>query len=78
MTAAVAAARRGDSGQAWELVGEAKTAARRLGTDHADLNTIFGPTSLAIQSVQVAAELGTAVRFCGGRSRFIRLAFRHT
>jgi hypothetical protein len=25
---------------------------------HADLNTIFGPTSLAIHSVQVAAELG--------------------
>jgi len=58
LTAAVAAARQDDSGEAWELVGEAKTAARRLGTDHADLNTIFGPTSLAIQGVQVAAELG--------------------
>jgi hypothetical protein len=58
LTAAVAAARQGDSGEAWELVGEAKAAARRLGTDHADLNTIFGPTSLAIQGVQVAAELG--------------------
>jgi hypothetical protein len=58
LTAAVAAARLGDSGEAWELVGEAKAAARRLGTDHADLNTIFGPTSLAIQGVQVAAELG--------------------
>jgi hypothetical protein len=58
LTAAVAAARQGDSGEAWELVGEAKSAARRLGTDHADLHTIFGPTSLAIQSVQVAAELG--------------------
>jgi hypothetical protein len=58
LTAAVAAARQGDGGEAWELVGEAKTAARRLRTDHADLNTIFGPTSLAIQTVQVAAELG--------------------
>jgi hypothetical protein len=58
LTAAVAAARRGDSGEAWELVGEAKAAARRLRTDHADLNTIFGPTSLAIRGVQVAAELG--------------------
>jgi hypothetical protein len=58
LTAAVAAARQDDSGEAWELVGEAKAAARRLGTDHADLNTIFGPTSLAIQGVQVAAELG--------------------
>jgi hypothetical protein len=58
LTAAVAAARQGDGGEAWELVGEAKVAARRLRTDHADLNTIFGPTSLAIQGVQVAAELG--------------------
>ena len=58
LTAAVAAARQGDSGEAWELVGEAKAAARRLATDHADLHTIFGPTSLAIQAVQVAAELG--------------------
>jgi hypothetical protein len=58
VTAAVAAARQGDGGEAWELVGEAKVAARRLRTDHADLNTIFGPTSLAIQGVQVAAELG--------------------
>jgi hypothetical protein len=32
LTAAVAAARQGDGGEAWELVGEAKTAARRLGT----------------------------------------------
>jgi hypothetical protein len=58
LTAAVAAARQGDGHEAWELVGEAKAAARRLGTDHADLYTIFGPTSLAIQGVQVAAELG--------------------
>jgi hypothetical protein len=57
LTAAVAAARQGNSGEAWELVGEAKAAARRLGTDHADLHTIFGPISLAIQGVQVAAEL---------------------
>ena len=58
LTAAVAAARQGDGGEAWELVGEAKVAARRLRTDHVDLHTIFGPTSLAIQGVQVAAELG--------------------
>jgi hypothetical protein len=31
----------------------------RLGTDHADLHTIFGPISLAIQGVQVAAELSS-------------------
>jgi hypothetical protein len=58
LTAAIAAARQGDGREAWELVGEAKAAARRLGSDHADLHTIFGPTSLAIQGVQVAAELG--------------------
>jgi hypothetical protein len=58
LTAAVAAARHDDGREAWELVGEAKSAARLLGTDYADLHTIFGPTSLAIQGVQVAAELG--------------------
>jgi tetratricopeptide (TPR) repeat protein len=58
LTAAIAAARQGDGREAWELVGESKAAARRLGIDHADLHTIFGPTSLAIQAVQVAAELG--------------------
>jgi hypothetical protein len=58
LTAAVAAAQQGDGREAWELIGEAKAAARRLGTDYADLHTIFGPASLAIQGVQVAAELG--------------------
>jgi hypothetical protein len=58
LTAAIAAAQQNDAREAWELVGEAKAAARRLETDHADLNTIFGPASVAIQGVQVAAELG--------------------
>jgi hypothetical protein len=58
LTAALAAARQGDASQAWELLGEGKGAARRLGAEHADLNTIFGPVSLAISSVQLAAELG--------------------
>jgi hypothetical protein len=58
LTAAVAAAQQSDAREAWELVGEAKAAARRLETDHADLHTIFGPASVAIQGVQVAAELG--------------------
>jgi len=57
LTAALAAARQGDTSEAWELMGEGKTAARRLGAEHADLNTIFGPTSLAITGVQMAAEL---------------------
>lgn|GEM_PF-1557520 len=58
LTAAVAAAQQGNGREAWELIGEAKAAARRLGTDYADLHTIFGPATLAIQGVQVAAELG--------------------
>jgi hypothetical protein len=70
LTAAVAAARQGDGGEAWELVGEAKAASRRLGSDHADLHTIFGPTSLAIQGVQVAAELGDG-REVLRRARFV-------
>jgi hypothetical protein len=57
LTAALAAARQGDTSEAWELLGEGKTAAHRLGAEHADLNTIFGPTSLAISGVQLAAEL---------------------
>jgi hypothetical protein len=57
LTAALAAARQGDTSQAWELLGEGKTAAHRLGAEHADLNTIFGPMSLAISGVQLAAEL---------------------
>ena len=51
-------------------MGEAKAAARRLGTDHADLHTIFGPTSLAIQGVQVTAELGDG-REVLRRARFV-------
>jgi len=58
LTAALATARRGEWGETWELMGEAKAAARRLGADHVDLHTIFGPTNVAIHGVQVAIELG--------------------
>jgi hypothetical protein len=57
LTAAVAAARHGDGSQAWELLGEARTASRLLGADYADLYTIFGPTNVAVHGVQVAVEL---------------------
>jgi len=57
LTAAVAAARHGDESQAWELMGEARTASRLLGLDHADLYSIFGPTNVAVHGVQVAVEL---------------------
>lgn len=58
LTAAVAAARDADESVAWELMGEARTASRLLGTEYADLYSIFGPTNVAIHAVQVAVELG--------------------
>ena len=58
LTAAVATARKGDEAGAWELLGEARAASRLLGTEYADIHTIFGPTNVAIHGVQVAAELG--------------------
>jgi hypothetical protein len=57
LTAAVAAARRGAESDAWELMGEARAGSRLLGTDHADIYSIFGPTNVAIHGVQVAVEL---------------------
>jgi hypothetical protein len=57
LTAAVAAARCADESAAWELMGEARTAGRLLGFDHADIYSIFGPTNVAIHGVQVAVEL---------------------
>jgi hypothetical protein len=57
LTAAVAAARHGDESQAWELLGEARTAGRLLGRDHADLYAIFGSTNVAVHRVQIAVEL---------------------
>jgi tetratricopeptide (TPR) repeat protein len=57
LSAAVALARRGDESQAWELMGEARTAARLLGAEHADLYVIFGPLNVAVHAVQVAVEL---------------------
>ncbi|MFL6140844.1 MAG: helix-turn-helix domain-containing protein [Labedaea sp.] len=58
LTGAVASARMGDAPEAWALLGEARTASRLLGIEYADIHTIFGPTNVAIHSVQVAAELG--------------------
>ena len=58
LTAAVARARQQDARGAWELIREADVAATRLGTEHVGLHTIFGPTSVAIYGVAVAAELG--------------------
>ena len=58
LTAAVARARQQDARGAWELIREADLAAGRLGGEHVGLHTIFGPTSVAIYAVAVAADLG--------------------
>jgi hypothetical protein len=60
LTAATAAAQAGDTSAAWQRYGEAIAAARQLGHDHADLHTIFGPTSVAMIGVQIAVEFGDA------------------
>ncbi|HEX6075253.1 MAG TPA: helix-turn-helix transcriptional regulator [Micromonosporaceae bacterium] len=57
LTAAVAAAGNADESGAWELMGEARAASRLVGTDHADIYSIFGPTNVAIHAVQVAVGL---------------------
>jgi transcriptional regulator with XRE-family HTH domain len=58
LTAAVARARQQDARGAWELIREAEAVASRLENEHVGLHTIFGPTSVAIYAVAVAAELG--------------------
>jgi tetratricopeptide (TPR) repeat protein len=57
LTAAVATARQHADRRAWDLHGQARTAALWLGHDHVDLNTIFGPSNVAIHSVEVASDL---------------------
>ena len=58
LTAAVAAALKSDSSGAWELIGEARAAGRLVGSDRADVFSIFGPINTAIHGVQVAVALG--------------------
>ena len=58
LTAAVAAARQHAGSNAWALLGQARTAGLWLGYDHVDLNTIFGPSNVAIHNVEVASDLG--------------------
>ena len=58
LTTALASARQGDWVECWEFFGKAELAGERLGHDHADLHTIFGPTNVAIHGVQLSVELG--------------------
>lgn len=58
LCAAVAAARMGETAQAWEFLGHARAATALYDREHADLYAVFGPANLAIHGVQVATDLG--------------------
>jgi hypothetical protein len=57
---AIAAARQGNRGAAYELLEEADNAARRLGKDDNRRWTAFGPTNVRMHQVHVAVRLGDA------------------
>jgi hypothetical protein len=76
LTAAVAAARQGDGGEAWELVGEAKAAARRLGTDHADFTQSSGQRAWRSRAFRWRPSSATAERSCDEHGSLSRLAYR--
>jgi transcriptional regulator with XRE-family HTH domain len=58
LKAAIGAARAEDRESAWDLVGQAESAARELANDRNDFWTMFGPTNVAIHGVGIAVELG--------------------
>lgn len=60
LSAAAAAARRGDEREVGAAMKAASICGFQLGTDCADLGTVFGPTNVAIHRVAVAVELGDA------------------
>jgi transcriptional regulator with XRE-family HTH domain len=60
LSAAAAAARRGDGREAYTALKAAAACGTELNQDRADLATVFGPTNVAIHQVAVAVELGNA------------------
>jgi transcriptional regulator with XRE-family HTH domain len=60
LSGAVAAAERGNRGQAATLLDEAEDAGRRLGGDHNHQWTAFGPTNVLLHRVNTAISLGDA------------------
>lgn len=58
--AAAAAARRSDARLASSALAAAAACGERLGRDHVELGTVFGPTNVAIHRVAIAIELGDA------------------
>jgi transcriptional regulator with XRE-family HTH domain len=69
---ATIAASQGDQAAAWQHLGEAKAAARRLGRDRNDFWTAFGPTNVALHEVSLAVVLGEAATALQ-RARSLRL-----
>jgi hypothetical protein len=57
---AVIAARRNDARAAFAHLAAARQAAERIGADHNDYHTEFGPANVALHEVSVAADLGEA------------------
>jgi hypothetical protein len=60
LSAAAAAARRGDRREARTAHKAAAACADEIGQDNAFLATVFGPTNVAIHDVAIAIELGDA------------------
>jgi hypothetical protein len=58
LSAAAAAARRGDSHEAYTALKAAAAYADEIGDDHIELGTMFGPTNVAIHRVAIPVELG--------------------
>lgn len=57
LNAALIAARTANASSAWTHLGEARTAANRIGDDRDDYRLCFGPTNVGIWSVSLAVEL---------------------
>ncbi|MEU3218615.1 helix-turn-helix transcriptional regulator [Streptomyces sp. NPDC006971] len=60
LAAVIAAVRDSKAPTAWDLLTQANSVARRLGTDRNDFHTSFGPTNVAMHGVHLAAEEGDA------------------
>jgi transcriptional regulator with XRE-family HTH domain len=60
LAAMIASVRAGRAPTAWDLLGQARNLAERLGQDRNDFRTSFGPTNVAMHSVHLAAEEGDA------------------
>jgi hypothetical protein len=60
LAAVIASVRAGRASTAWDLLGQARVLAERLGQDRNCFRTSFGPTNVAMHGVHLAAEEGDA------------------